>query len=313
MDNGYLSNFQKKVLISLLIVFFLVISQIFKERIPYLDEKGDEYFVEATQKTVAIYTVVRITNSLVSVAKETEIDITPAGVGLTVHIGEILDPIDDATERLSSILTLSLAILGLMKIFKEILTVYSFNIISYLLIILLPIIWINKLKNLAISVVGVIALILAVRLALPVCGLINSFLYNDFFKPEIEKNLKVFKDLSYYETKISKKNVLNIEEKERKGEGFFSKFESIKSGLSTIKEKTEFAKEITIYLWNNKDKLISAIINFIILEVSLIVIQTLILPITVVWIIIKLINSFFDKRENLEEIAQILINLNKKE
>ena len=89
MDNGYLSNFQKKVLISLLIVFFLVISQIFKERIPYLDEKGDEYFVEATQKTVAIYTVVRITNSLVSVARETEIDITPAGVGLTVHIGEI--------------------------------------------------------------------------------------------------------------------------------------------------------------------------------------------------------------------------------
>ncbi len=305
MNINLSSTVWKKLIISFLIISFLLTFRVFPEKIPYLDEKGDEYFNNAIKETIVVYGIARITNAIVSVAKETEIDVSPAGVGLTLHIGQVLDPLDDATEKLSTVLTISLSLLGLMKISKEILTIYSFNIISYTLIFLLPFIWIDRLKNLAMAITGIVILILALRLALPVCGIVNNLLYENFFKPRIEQNLTVFKDLSKLENKIFKENTLTINTNQ-KDEGFLAKLKSFKSGWDTVKEKSQLAKELSIYLWKNKGKFIEAIVNLIVLEISLIVIQTIVLPISIFWILLKLANNFFERRESFEDIIWII-------
>ncbi len=295
----------KKLIISFFIIFFILTFRIFPEKLPYLDEKGDEYFKTAIKETIVVYGIARITNAIVSVAKETEIDISPAGVGLTLHIGQILDPLDDATERLSTVLTISLGLIGLMKISKEILTVYSFNIISYILIILLPSIWIDRLRSLVMVITGIVILILALRLALPVCGIVNNLLYEDFFKPRIEQNLVVFKDLSKLENKFSKEDTLIINTNQ-KDEGFFAKLKSFEFGWNILKEKSQLAKEVSIYVWKNKDRFIDAVVNLIVLEISLIVIQTIVIPISIFLILLKLANNLFERREKFEDIIWII-------
>jgi len=174
---------RKKFILSVLLIFLFLILRVAPSEVPYFDRKGDEYFKIATEEAVAIYAVARITNAVVSVAKETEMEISPFGVGITVHVGQLLDPLDDATERLSAVLTMSIAILGIMKISKEILQVYTFKLISYLLILLIPGLWIKLLRNFSRTLLNIVIILLAVRFALPVCGIINDFLYR-------EKNMK---------------------------------------------------------------------------------------------------------------------------
>ena len=113
------NNMKKQLTLFFLLIFTIFVLRLLPSEIPYLDEKGDEYFKTATKEAIAVYAVARLTNALVSVAKETEMEISPFGVGVTVHIGQVLDPLDDATERLSAVLTTSMAVLGIMKISKE--------------------------------------------------------------------------------------------------------------------------------------------------------------------------------------------------
>ena len=297
-------DFVKKTVISILLVLAFLGSKFAPEKFPYLDEKGDAYFHTAIKETVVVYGFVRMTNALVSMAKEMELEFSPAGVGVVVPIGQVLDPLDDATERLSTVLTLSLALLGLMKISKEILSVYALNIISYFFLILIPFIWIDKFKNVSVAISGIIIFILALRLSLPICGLINNLLYENFFKPRIEKNLIVFKDLSKFESEAFNRENLNINSK--KGESRFSIINKFKSLIYEAKDKLEFTKNLTVYLWNNKEKILNSIVNLFILELSLIVIQTILLPLSVLWILIKLSNSLFERKTNIDEIVKLL-------
>ncbi|MEO2068202.1 MAG: hypothetical protein ABGX27_01660 [Desulfurobacteriaceae bacterium] len=312
---SYLKENKKTIYTSILLIFTIFVLRLLPSEIPYLDKKGDEYFETATKEAVAVYAVARLTNALVSVAKETEMEISPFGVGVTVHIGQVLDPLDDATERLSTVLTTSIAILGLMKISKEILQICTFKLISYLLIFLLPGLWIKKLKNFSRTVLNIVVILLAVRLALPVCGVINDFLYKDYFKPNIDKSLSVFNTIKEYEKSLSPESLSlpdNFQQESNQEEGFslnpFSKFSSFKdkfgSFLNTTKEKATELKTVIVHLWQHKGELVEALVNLIVVEVSMVFVQVIALPLTVVWILTKLINALFERKISFEDVVE---------
>ena len=80
-----------------------------------LDRFARERVKETTIETVGIYAVARVLNSGVSVLQSAEV-----GVGLQVNPGEILDPLNDATERLSGILVWAIGSLFLQQIVLEV-------------------------------------------------------------------------------------------------------------------------------------------------------------------------------------------------
>jgi len=349
MDRDERKNFlerkKKEIILSLLLVFLVFIFRIVPSEIPYLDRKGDEYFETATKKALVAYGTIRVLNAVVSVAKETEVEVTPFGVGLTIHLGQFLDPVDDATERLSSVLTASIAALGLMKIIKELLQIYTFKLVSYLILFLLPGLWIKRLRNFSRIVLNIVILLFAVRLALPVCGVVNDFLYKDYFEPEINKALLVFRSIREYEQKFSPQNFSvnslginsaenydnaedyeNYQENEYQNEdegsiwnslkkkisGFnpINKLDSLKETISSMwdvtKEKTQEIKDFLIHIWQKKGEIVGALSKLIVLEVSMVVIQVILLPFTVIWILTKLINVLFERKLTVEELVEVL-------
>ena len=338
-EGSFFAKRQKEIALSILLIFVFFTFRIIPSEIPYLDKKGDEYFETATKKALVAYGTTRVLNAVVSVAKETEVEVSPFGVGLTVHLGQFLDPVDDATERLSSVLTASIAILGLMKITKELLQIYTFKLISYLILLLLPGLWIRKLRNFSRTVLSIVVFIFAVRLALPVCGVINDFLYRDYFEPGINKALLVFRSVEEYEQRFSPQNfsvdslgvnsAKNYEnyqgdEYQNEDEGSIwgslkkkmsvfnpvSKIDSLKENISSVwnatKEKAQEFKDFLIHLWQRKGEIVGALSKLIVLEVSMIVIQVILLPFTVIWILARLINVLFERKLTVEDLVEVL-------
>ena len=54
--------------------------------------------------TLSVYAVLRGLNAVISTAQGTELSIEPMGVGLTLTPGEILDPLNDLIEQVSTVL-----------------------------------------------------------------------------------------------------------------------------------------------------------------------------------------------------------------
>lgn len=70
-------------------------------------------------KAGVAYGVCRVVNASVSAIKESQIQIEPAGLGVSLAVGQVLDSLDDMTERASDILVTAIVSLGIQKIVYE--------------------------------------------------------------------------------------------------------------------------------------------------------------------------------------------------
>ena len=85
-------------------------------------ERTETYLERSVKSVLATYIVVRGLNAGVSVIKESELSLSPAGVGVSIAFGEILDPLDDATERVSSLILVSFISLGVQALMVDLLS-----------------------------------------------------------------------------------------------------------------------------------------------------------------------------------------------
>jgi hypothetical protein len=126
MTGQPLSPVHRKTLLSitLLLIALLALSPLLTMAIEhspmtYLDRHAETYIEETMTRAAVTFAVVRGLNGVVSVLQGTEIAVSPAGVGLNVSIGEILDPVNDLAERFSWVMLVSTASLGIQRILLE--------------------------------------------------------------------------------------------------------------------------------------------------------------------------------------------------
>ncbi|MFH2059122.1 MAG: hypothetical protein ABIJ59_09500 [Pseudomonadota bacterium] len=81
-------------------------------KIPVFEANTDLYFQDAIKKAGLAYATCRIVNASVSILKESSLKLEPAGIGVSLALGQALDPIDDMTERLSDVLVTAITSLG---------------------------------------------------------------------------------------------------------------------------------------------------------------------------------------------------------
>ena len=98
----------------------------------------------ALQRVLVAFGVARTLNGVISVAQGTEIALQPAGVGVTLTAGEVLDPLNDLVERFSVLATVAAISLGGQKLLAELLSTFWVNaalsaaIALYLCTVILP-------------------------------------------------------------------------------------------------------------------------------------------------------------------------------
>lgn len=147
-----------------------------------IDLSSRELIDNSFDQALVVFGSAKALNAVISLAQGTQI-----GVGITVSVGEVLDPINDLVEQFSWIMLASLTSLGLQKIVMNFITSSFFNILFVLSILTSIVVTlfyhknIDKFKKMTLAFAVVIIFL---RFAVPFMSILNITVYENFVKPE---------------------------------------------------------------------------------------------------------------------------------
>jgi len=250
-------------------------------KIPVIDEATESYFRAAISKGGISYGACRIINASVSVIKESSLHLEPAGVGLSLAVGQALDPIDDMTERLSDILVTAITSLGVQKLAYEIGISLAPPILGIFLFFLAVLIWFNNIRLVFLhkTVTRFALIIIIARFFLPLSSVANDFINTTFFSPRIEE--------------VNKKLVLQSNELD-KLKNFSLPETGILGTASFLREKSGDFKKALAAVANNMGGLIENLLQLTFLYVGILLIQVVLLPLLTFFFLVKIVNALFD-------------------
>jgi hypothetical protein len=80
-----------------------------------LDRVASRELDGAFKRSFATFAVARSLNGAISLVQDADVSVSPAGIGLTVSPGELLDPLNDLLEQFSTLAFTALTALGIQK------------------------------------------------------------------------------------------------------------------------------------------------------------------------------------------------------
>jgi hypothetical protein len=155
-----------------------------------LDRRAETYLSVSFTRALLAFGIARGLNGVISVAQGTEVNLEPAGVGLTFTPGEILDPINDLVERFSWIMLVSNVSLGIQKILLEMSAWPWFSIPAGLfLAFAAAAFWIPTLREPAgVRIWTKIAFVLIlIRFSVPIAAISSEVVYKQFLTPQYDE------------------------------------------------------------------------------------------------------------------------------
>lgn len=83
---------------------------------PPIVKVADGYIDEGLKRSLISFASARVLNGVISVLQGTALDIQPLGFGVTLAVGEILDPVNDLVESFSTIMLTASVAFGIQKL-----------------------------------------------------------------------------------------------------------------------------------------------------------------------------------------------------
>jgi len=267
----------------MLIAIFLFFSSGIK--VPVLDAKTDAYFNEAITSAGIAYATTRAINASVSVIKESNLQLEPAGVGVSIAVGQIVDPINDMTERLSLVLVTAITSLGVQKLAYEISVSVAPKLLSICLFILSIIIWFESKRVVAMQSFFIrgLLLIAMIRFCLPLSSLANEYLYENHFSGQIAQANNA---LSLDAAELDSLQDYSLP----KIDGIMG---TIENSAAFLKQKSSEFKTALMSIINNMGTKIDNLLKLTFLYVGVFLFQVIILPILSFWFLMKSANIVF--------------------
>ncbi len=254
--------------------------------LPVLDEKTDSFFQESITKAGIAYATCRVINASVSIIKESKLMLEPAGVGVSLAVGQALDPIDDMTERLSDVLVTAITSLGVQKLAYEISVSTAPPIVAVFLFVLSTLIWFDNERITALqkTMIRFILLIAIARFCLPLSTIANEFVHEHYF---LEKISTANKELAVGSAELDKLKDVSLPEID----GVLG---TIQNSSAFLKSKTTEFKNVLVYTVSNAGKIIENLLNLTFLYVGIFLIQVIIFPLLTFWFMAKAANALFN-------------------
>lgn len=166
------------------ILFLLAITLAFTHT---LDTSSKQQIDKAFNRALITFGISKALNGVISVAQGTELAIQPAGIGINLTPGQILDPVNDLIERFSWVMLASTTSLGIQKIFLAMSAWPAFNyffitcVFLAIIVLYLPV---NKTDALRASFLKFVLFLILLRFIVPVASISNEAVYAIFLQPE---------------------------------------------------------------------------------------------------------------------------------
>jgi hypothetical protein len=179
----------KQWLLSLLLLLVAVLSVT-----PFMDRRAAEDYEQLFQRAFVTFALARTINGVISVVQGTEVALQPAGIGVTLTPGEILDPVNDLVERFSWIMMGATISLGVQNVLLDVSAWWIIQgLVTALAAWLLIRLWYpgqgSQLNRILFR--RVLPLLLFIRFAVPVMLIANDMLYQEFLEHRFEQSTEI--------------------------------------------------------------------------------------------------------------------------
>ncbi|MEW5721508.1 MAG: hypothetical protein AB1896_00260 [Thermodesulfobacteriota bacterium] len=159
----------------------------------FAGRRAEAYFDAALTQAAYTFAVARAVNAAVSVIQDSEVAISPAGLGVSLAVGEVVDPLDDLLEQFSWVMLVSLVSLGVQKVLLEIGIWLGLKVLlAAALAVLLVGLWAPGSFGAGLLRLGfkLFVLALVVRFGLPLVALAGQGIYDLFLQKEYAESTR---------------------------------------------------------------------------------------------------------------------------
>lgn len=255
------------------------------------------------------YATCRLINGGISSIQESSISISPWGIGLEFEAGQILDPINDATERLSDACVKSMALLGTQRLLLAIVNTYTvlpFYLLLGGFLITLPFAQFPTLTTL----LGKGALLLLLlRLTTPILCLAGTAANDRYFAPQINTQQTRLAEVKHIAQKEFEFEIPVLTSISRSSGGRFDEiiyfFTDFRNRIITVsanmKHRIASLSEAIKYLKANFGEVSRSLAMLFVLVIEKIFVQVFLLPLTLLYLLKKLFSALTG--ENLNQFV----------
>lgn len=266
--------------VKLLLATLFVVSIIFTLN-QTLDISSKQYIDKSFNRALITFGIAKTLNGVISVAQGTEVAIQPAGIGINLTPGQILDPVNDLVERFSWIMLASTTSLGIQKVFltMSVWPAFNYTLISFILLgLIFLFVKPKKYTQLRIVVLRLSLLLIIMRFIVPIAGLANESIFNVFLENEYIESTQLLETTALQIGQINED--IQSQQPDIKNK---TVWESAKAFYSSTTEMLDVSKRIDKYKLA-ATKTTQHIVNLIVVFLF----QTLIIPLGFIFIIYAL-------------------------
>lgn len=271
----------KKIVFSILCIVFVGFS--LSES---LDTKSSEQLDNALVRSLSAFAVARGLNGVVSVIQGTEVNVSPAGLGVTFAPGQLLDPVNDMVERFSWVMLMSSVSIGIQEIMlhagKTALFKVLFCVVTLLFLLQL---WVAEFRlpwrvETSFKVVLVLAVL---RFSIPLFVMMNEAVFNYVLEPEYESSFQMVSKTSDEVNMI----INEVQEKQNQMDEESSFIETFNITKKYAAYKDELKKSVEQFIAKFNDAMES-----IIRLITVFIINTVLIPLAALWLFIHGLGCF---------------------
>jgi hypothetical protein len=253
-----------------------------------------QYLNESIVLSTSTYATCRVINGGVSSLQESSISISPWGVGLEYEAGQVLDPINDAVERLSEACVSSMALLGAQRIVLGIINQYGVFPFYFSLCLFLGFLLVGKATRFARLFGRVAILLLLLRAATPVLCFLGTLLNDQYFDPRIDEQsakLNEIREVALAEFETEAPELSNISSGDDPLSLLPQIFRQIGSQVAHyaewMKERILSLKEALFYLKSNFSEIMECLTSLFVLVIEKIILLAILLPLGLLYALRK--------------------------
>lgn len=240
-----------------------------------LDKVATEHVDAGLKRALVSFATARALNAVISVAQGTEIAATPAGVGVQFSVGQILDPVNDIVEQFSQLMLAASIAFGIEKI---LISIGAYWMVSLVITAMAGMCayYLFLRRSLPPLLTKILAVLIMIRFAMPIAIIGSDKMFHEFMADDYASSQKSIETVS---VQLPSMNTIptpqtnedkNIWEKFK---GWSSQNLDIRPQITALKQAAEKATEDTIRL------------------MAIFLLQTLVLPLLLVWILWAIIKG----------------------
>lgn len=281
-------DFIKNNYYRVIITFFLLLLAYFSVS-KLFDQYGEQYTDEGFQRSIVAFAIAKTLNGAISVVQGTEVAVEPAGIGLILTPGQILDPVNDLIERFSWVMLICTTSLGIQSVLLTIFSSSSFSIVVALCL-LLTVLFLWKQASTSVVLKNILyrlaTFLIILRFFIPVMAISSDGLYKAFLEPTYQESTQQLEQSNTAIANMSKDSQPISDETQE-----MSWFELLNNNINSAIDSIDIDKQLE-RLKIEADNLTNHIIDLIVVFTM----QTILFPLIFIWFAMKLIKVNFNFR-----------------